>query len=479
MKTTEVGGMGFAPKVTIRPYTPNPEIARYEKVWEKDEYREVAPGEQIALTFLQQARVTRDAECIDFGCGTGRGALMLAALGGLRVTMVDFAKNCLDKEVAEACVTQPDRLKFIVRDLNKTMPFHAPYGYCVDVMEHVPTEDVSKVLRNILGSAHHVFFCIALFDDLHGRKFGIGPLHLTVKPAVWWLDQLRSLGAVIHWSASDVNRCMVYCSNWKDATEVLVGGKINVTEEIVDAQVVANVNAGWQHVVPRDKQNREVVLLAGGPSLAGQLDEIKKLRAEGAGLVTVNGAYAWALEHGLEPSVQIVLDARAFNARFTRPITPYTKYLIGSQAHPSTLEGLPYEQTFLWHSGLTEANDRFVQDKMGYYFPVPGGSTVVLRAIPLLRMLGFWRLHLFGFDSCVTKEQHHAYAQTENDNEPLVPVTCGDRMFECTPWMLSQASEFRDIVKFMGDEVELAVYGDGLIANMVSTGAVFSTQQKE
>lgn len=479
MKTTEVGGMGYAPKVIIKPYTPNPEIARYEKIWERPEYREVAPGEMTAMTFLQQARVEKDSECIDFGCGTGRGALMLAALGGMKVTMVDFAKNCLDPEVRQACETQPDRIKFVVRDLNKTLPFHAAYGYCVDVMEHIPTSDVPKVLRNILSSANHVFFSIALFDDMHGKNLSDGPLHLTVKPASWWLEQMTQLGAVIHWSASDINKCMVYCSTWKDASEVIAGGKINVPEAIIDAQVVSNVNAGWQHAIPRDKQNREVVVLAGGPSTVTQIEEIKKLREEGAGLVTVNGAYAWALENGLEPSVQIVLDGRAFNARFTRPVTAYTKYLIGSQVHPSTLEGLPFERTFLWHSGLTDANEQLIRDKLGYFFPIPGGSTVMLRAIPLLRMLGFWRLHLFGFDSCVFNGRHHAYAQSENDNEPLIPVTCGGKTFECTPWMLSQASEFRDMVKFMGNEVELAVYGDGLIANMIASGASFSTQEKE
>jgi hypothetical protein len=43
--------------------------------------------------------------------------------------------------------------------------------------------------------------------------------------------------------------------------------------------------------------------------------------------------------------------------------------------------------------------------------------------------------------------------------------------------MTSQASEFRDLVRFLGDEVELAVYGDGLIAHIVATGATFSKKE--
>jgi len=37
--------------------------------------------------------------------------------------------------------------------------------------------------------------------------------------------------------------------------------------------------------------------------------------------------------------------------------------------------------------------------------------------------------------------------------------------------MISQASEFRGLVQSMGDEVELNIMGDGLLAHMVQTGA--------
>ncbi len=366
---------GFAPIVVVS-NGENPEAERYRKMWEFKEYREEAPGETIAMTFIKQARLEPDSEVIDFGCGTGRGALMIALFAKAKVTMLDFAENCLDKEVAAACVSQPDRLKFVVADLTKTLQIHAAYGYCTDVMEHIPTQDVKKVLLNILSSAQHVFFNIALFDDTHGPLLSDGPLHLTVKPATWWLDQLQKLGVVIHWSSSTIDRLSVYCSTWKDARKVLVGGKINVKEEIVDQQVITNVNAGWINARPFDRQEREMIVLAGGSSLAAQLDKIKELRAQKAGLVTVNGAYHWALENGLEPGAQIVLDAREFNSRFARPLTAYTKYLIASQVHPKTLEGLPPERTLLWHSGLNEATEQVVREKTGNYFPIPGISFI-------------------------------------------------------------------------------------------------------
>ena len=394
----------------------------------------------------------------------------MLAIFGMRVRMLDFAPNCLDPEVAQACETQNGRLTFQVADLTKPVPADAVYGFCCDVMEHIPTEDVATVLRNILASANHVFFGISTVPDELGALIG-EPLHLTVQPAAWWVKQLTELGAVVHWTQDQQGACAIYCSAWHDAAEVVKSGRINTSEAVVDAQVKANIKAGWMHATPHERQAREVVFLAGGPSMKAEIDTIRRLREGGAALVTVNGAYDWAIEQGLKPSAQIVLDAREFNSRFTRNVIPDCKYLIASQVHPATLEGLPRERTYLWHSGISDEAAEMVTERLGMPLVIPGGSTVVLRAIPLLRMLGLSRLHLFGFDSCVIGADHHAYAQPENDADPVFSLTCGGRTFSCTGWQISQAAEFRDLIKFMGDEVELAVYGDGLIAHMFKTGA--------
>lgn len=477
--TAQIGMAGQTPAVTVK--STNPERQKYLQLWDNPAYREVAPGEQLAMHFLTQAKPPRDAELIDFGAGTGRGALMLALLGALKVQMLDFAPNCLDAEVAEACKTQPERIKFMVCDLTKEVPVSAAYGYCTDVMEHIPPEHVKRVLRNILASAQHVFFGIATRPDVMGETIG-EELHLTVQPLSWWLQQLTELGAVIHWTGEWEGECAIYCSAWQDAADLIKNGQVNVDLAIVDQQIKQNFAAGWRHAVPHNAQNREVVLLAGGPSANEFVGEIKRLREEeGAALITVNGTYDWAIQHGLKVSAQIVLDAREFNARFTRNVQPDCIYLMSSQVHPKTLEGLPHERTYLWHSGISAEAEQMVRDRCeGLFFPVPGGSTVLLRAIPLLRMLGFWRLHIFGWDSCVFDgADHHAYRQPENDGEALVPVTCGGKTFTCTPWMVSQASEFQDLIKFMGNEVELAVYGDGLIAQIVKTGATLAAEAEK
>jgi hypothetical protein len=168
-----------------------------------------------------------------------------------------------------------------------------------------------------------------------------------------------------------------------------------------------------------------------------------------------------------------MVDARPFNARFTKPVIPACKYLISSQCDPSVLEGLPKELTYLWHTGADHIRAD-LDEAYSTWWLIPGGSTVMLRAIPLLRLLGFKRFHLFGFDSCLSGDAHHAYAQPENDSETVIPVTVGGRTFRCHAWQVAQAQEFIDLVKFLGEEIELEVYGDGLINHIVRTGAQLS-----
>jgi len=100
MTTDKAGMIGSVPQVVQG--QGNPEAIKYGKMWEKPEYRKVAPGEQFAQIFLDNIRPMYGSEVIDFGCGTGRGALMLAVLGKMKVTMIDFVRNSLDPEIKEA-----------------------------------------------------------------------------------------------------------------------------------------------------------------------------------------------------------------------------------------------------------------------------------------------------------------------------------------------------------------------------------------
>lgn len=475
--TTSVQALeSFAPVVKV--WT---EQEKYEAMWRYDQYRAVAPGEGIAQLFLSQARPKPGSTVIDFGAGTGRGALMLAILGNVKVQMLDFAANCLDPEVKDALTTQAHVLSFTQHDLTKEVPISAEYGYCTDVMEHIPKCQVDQVLANILKSAQHVFFQIACEDDICGALIG-QPLHLSVHPHDWWLKKFQQFDVAVHWSQDFGTHCCFYVSAWQSGETIAKSGVLNTGEEEILANVRANIAGDWQEITPQYVNDAEVMILGGGPSMGAELETIKRLRAEGVKLVTLNGAYNWAIAHDLTPSAQIMVDARPFNARFTKPVVEGCKYYISSQCNPAVFEGLPRDRTAIWHTGAEYTKDVLREKHENVYF-VSGGNTVLLRAIPLLRMIGYKKFHLFGCDSCLdwregTVWSHHAYDQKENDSAMVVSTIVGGRVFKCHPWMIAQASEFMEVVKVLGDEIELEIYGDGLLKHILQTGADLADEAK-
>jgi hypothetical protein len=88
---------------------------------------------------------------------------------------------------------------FHVMDIMET---ELPRGFdaCVsfDVLEHIETEKVGRVLANIDASAPVLVFTIA--------GYGQPPQHLTVKSPGWWLNMLYSHMANRQWLIETLQR---------------------------------------------------------------------------------------------------------------------------------------------------------------------------------------------------------------------------------------------------------------------------------
>lgn len=443
----------------------------YEKVWSHPEYRVSAPGEDHAYTFVQ--KFNPHTKVIDFGCGTGRGAATIQALTGAEVLALDFAGNCLDEETKS-------RVTFRQHDLTKPVGEVAPFGYCTDVLEHIRPEDVDCVLVNILTAARRVFLAISTVPDHFGPLIAGEPLHLTVQPHEWWKDKLEKLGARIDWEQNEGHAALFYCSIYANGDDYTKVTGLNASDDRIRENISKNLALGLQEVCPHEVQDIKVYLLAGGPSLADHEEEIIKKGKEGCPIITVNGTYKWLLDRGIRPAAQFMVDAREFNARFVDPIVPTCKYIFSSQAAHEAVSKVPKAQAWLYHSGDTqivkECFDAHCKEtgQDREWFPVYGGSTVIGRALVTLAMLGFRNIEVFGWDSCLRDDKHHAYEQKENDSSHVVTIEVGKREFKCHPWMVVQANEVPKIIRYiLGpiDNFNLNVRGDGLIAHMLNHAA--------
>lgn len=178
-----VYGDGLLQTMYNTDYSDLTEKEKYQLMWNTESYREISPGEYIADFYITAFKP--EGHIIDFGCGTGRAGVKFKE-AGLNPFLIDFTDNCRDEEAQE--------IPFLQWDLSEEMPTTSVNGFCTDVMEHIPTEDVERVINNIMNSAEKVFFQISTIDDVMGDMID-EPLHLTVKPHQWWKELFAS-----HWN---------------------------------------------------------------------------------------------------------------------------------------------------------------------------------------------------------------------------------------------------------------------------------------
>jgi hypothetical protein len=61
----------------------------------------------------------------------------------------------------------------------------------------------------------------------------------------------------------------------------------------------------------------------------------------------------------------------------------------------------------------------------------------------------------------------------------VFPVFAGGRRFDCTIWQYSQASEFMDLIRVFGNEFQLDIHGDGLLAWILQHGYELDIEAEE
>lgn len=254
----------------------------------------------------------------------------------------------------------------------------------------------------------------------------------------------------------------------------------NTTDELLLEQVAANIRRQLPQLKPHTLNNETVALVCGGPSLASTEKELLEAVWNGAKVVCVNGSYQWCIDHNIKPSAMVMLDARSFNSRFLKTPVPGCKYLLASQCHGDAFDLCTGREVIIWHAcsaGQPEL-DMLNEFYFDHCFPVTLGTTVAIRAISLMRILGFRSFDIFGLDSCWMEYRHHGYTQQENDQDGQVVVWLRPEghdelaeRFVCSPWMMKQAEDFQQLIRERGNNFRLNVRGDGLIAAIMRISA--------
>jgi hypothetical protein len=164
------------------------ECALYQDVWAHPDYHKLSPGAEAASRFFRLTGAVAGECAIDFGCGTGKGAAALQALG-LDVVLTDQTDAGLEFK-------DDPRFPFVRHCLWQPWTHgRADYGFCCDVLEHVPTELTALTIARMVDACDVLYLEVSTVPDQFGMLVG-QPLHKTVKPFVWWRDLCREIGTV-------------------------------------------------------------------------------------------------------------------------------------------------------------------------------------------------------------------------------------------------------------------------------------------
>lgn len=152
------------------------EREKYDKMHSVPGY---SPGPGVSRVPGALRHIEPGSSIIDFGCGTGDAAWEFKERG-YAVTAVDISDKGLTRDI-----------RFFRCPLHK-LPQELPasdWGFCVDVMEHLPTVWVPDSLWQMSRKVENCYFVIKGTRDSWGIKIN-DVLHLSVMPGQWWLEEI-------------------------------------------------------------------------------------------------------------------------------------------------------------------------------------------------------------------------------------------------------------------------------------------------
>jgi 2-polyprenyl-3-methyl-5-hydroxy-6-metoxy-1,4-benzoquinol methylase len=182
------------------PRPPEPEdqqldalAATYDALYHRG-YPPSGQSSQAALFLVQKLgrEYLAGAHLIDVGCGHGDLADVLA-LPRASYLGVDISPHiiALDRQRFEG-LPNTDHLVGSVTNLPVAAGAYQ-VAVCLEMMEHLPEALVDRALSELVRVAEHVLVSACCAPSWHRSPIDGSGLHLTVRPAAWWLRRFKAV----------------------------------------------------------------------------------------------------------------------------------------------------------------------------------------------------------------------------------------------------------------------------------------------
>ncbi len=221
--------------------------------------------------------------------------------------------------------------------------------------------------------------------------------------------------------------------------------------------------------LPEWREGRAIAVVGGGPSLATQLHKLKEFDV----ILAAGSVHDYLVQNEIRPTYCIIVDPDPIVTSYLKNIYHVDndcKYLVASQCDPSVFVHLQYNYIYQFHCA---GNDELPYDGEP---TVGGGCTVGTRAIVMATCMGYRKIHLFGMDTCIVDDKHHAYDFENPEIETIGKIheiaigSENGRKFKVAEYMLGQLHDFQQILKSHANRLEITVHGEGLLAYVMELG---------
>jgi len=236
---------------------------------------------------------------------------------------------------------------------------------------------------------------------------------------------------------------------------------VNNDRESIIRNITHNVGLGLAELSQHAWRERPLLVVAGGPSLPDYIGVIRAFLPD-CDVLSINGAYRYLREQGIESDHFVMIDSRASNVAHVAGASYRTNHCLASQVHPSVMDELADKRVTMFHLGTQTARDALVGDFKFITAPIGMAS---IHAVYVAAALGYRTQMLFGYDF----SGKHAFPQPQNDEDRHLSIKLNGKTFLTTLAMARTAEQF---AKALGPvlrtcDLDVRLYSDGLLSEMI------------
>jgi len=239
-------------------------------------------------------------------------------------------------------------------------------------------------------------------------------------------------------------------------------GKCVADDETLFQNMEAAVARGYPQILKQEPiKDGMIMLVASGPSVAGQIDVIREM-AKTSKIVAIKDAHDWLISQGVIPDYALAIDPQEHRISFHTPHKA-VEYMIASQCHKAMFDNLEGHNVTIWHPYVMKGQDRPKNTML-----IGGGTTSGLRAISLFYVLGYRQFGLFGFDSCNDGDKLRVNGSGLKPGDQLTEIRIeqNGETFYCNASMALQAEHFQTYYDYLPD-AQFYGFGHGLIQAII------------